>query len=345
MSLRPLLPLWAMAVVFVPLLAATLGLLLRGWRRPGRPIWGSIRLVLATLLLLTIGLRPSLPDSAAEGRTTDLDVIFAVDVTISMAAEDYDGAQERLVGVRADIEQLVEQLPGSRFSLVTFGGFVYTEVPFTTDGAALMSSASLLRHEFNTISAGSSLQSLNDPLLQLIERAEDTYPERTRVLVVLTDGEQTRDGEESFDLSGLHEHLGAALVLGYGTEQGGAMRQRAPWVPDQSEAPYLTDVRTGEQIISRLDPVALQRLADQLGGQYEQRSAPGPVAGTDALRSVSTQLDSPEEIVGYRDIHWMFAIPLLCLTLLELAVVARRLSAVPRAQPRPRPQPQVRSGA
>ena len=47
----------------------------------------------------------------------NLDVLFVVDTTISMWAEDYNGKNPRMEGVQADAEYIIDELSGSNFGL------------------------------------------------------------------------------------------------------------------------------------------------------------------------------------------------------------------------------------
>ena len=58
-------------------------------------------------------------DDNAEVISNDLDVLFVVDNTISMIAEDYNGDNTRLSAVKEDIKHIVEELEGAKFSIVT----------------------------------------------------------------------------------------------------------------------------------------------------------------------------------------------------------------------------------
>lgn len=336
MSLRPILPLWALILVFLPLLTLAGYLLVRSGRVGRASRWGALRLLSATVLLLFIGLRPSVPDQAGDVRELDLDVVLAVDVTISMGAEDYDGDSPRLEGVRADIDALADELPGARFSLVTYGAFVRTEVPFTTDVNAVRGAAEVLNYEFNHTSRGTSLEPIPAPIAELLDRADETHPDRTRILVVFGDGEQTVDDPAPFDFASLEEKIGGGLVLGYGTEDGGRMRSRS--LSFGGEAPtglYLYDRSTGQDAISRIDEENLNLIADQLGVEYEHRSQPGQVGGLDEVVAAAEQVDPEEdrEATTTRDVHWWFAIPLLGLATIEVTLAARRIgeiTALPR---------------
>lgn len=340
MSLRPMLPLWALLPAFLPLFGLAGYLLVRKRRGPDTSRWAALRLATATLLLLVIGLRPSIHEDAGEMRQLDIDVVFAVDVTISMGAEDYAAEGTRLDGVRLDIESMIHELPGARFSLVTYGALVRTEVPFTTDANAVLSAAQVLPYEFNHTSIGTSLAPVVEPMSQLLARADETHPTRTRIVILMGDGEETVADAAPFDFSGLADQIGGGMVLGYGTEQGGKMRSRQlSFGDEQNYGSYLRDPATGEDAISRIDEGNLRTIADQLGVEYTHRSEPGTVPGIEAMLDGASEVAAEQhhEATALRDIHWWFAIPLMGIALIEVLLAGRRLADVPRIPRRSRP--------
>ena len=94
-----------------------------GW---GTSAGSSLRAATAAVLLLLIAagaaaifIRPMYLSPSAEIMTTNLDVTFVVDTTISMWAED-GSSGTRLDSVKKDIREIVNALPGSNFSLIRF---------------------------------------------------------------------------------------------------------------------------------------------------------------------------------------------------------------------------------
>ena len=134
MILRPLAPAWLVVLAALVLLAVVAWLVVR---RAGERRWWLLR-GLMVLLATAIVLRPGVGEQPAEARTSDLEVLVVVDRTLSMSALDWDGGQPRLAGVRSDLRELTEGLPGARFSLVTSGRVVRQELPFTSDTTAFL---------------------------------------------------------------------------------------------------------------------------------------------------------------------------------------------------------------
>src|SRR5690606_29464063 len=84
----------------------------------GPVLWGLRLLMLVACFMML--LRPGIPGGATETLATDTDILIVVDTTASIVAEDWDGDGQRLDGVRADVQSIVDEYPGARFALISF---------------------------------------------------------------------------------------------------------------------------------------------------------------------------------------------------------------------------------
>ncbi|MCK6211293.1 VWA domain-containing protein [Georgenia sp. EYE_87] len=333
-------PVWALVLVVGPMLV----LCALAWWRARRTRDGTERawlrrtgMVLATL---AIGLAPAVP-TETETVETNAEVFFVVDRTGSMAAEDYNGDQARLEGVRHDIVAVMEALPGARYSVIGFDSQATRQLPLTTDSRAVRSWAETLRQEITWYSAGSTIDRPAATLTQTLEAAAERNPANVRLVFFLSDGENT-DGDNSSATpqEGAYAHLDPLVdggaVLGYGTAEGGRMRSYdgtdasgpgtdAPWITDETQP-------GAPPAVSRIDETNLRRLAEDLGVEYVHRIEPGPVdqlvAGIDVEELAA---DGRREIDTFRDVYWPAAALLALLTAweaFELAARWRRLREV-----------------
>lgn len=270
--------------VFIPLSILLYGLCALAWRatRDGQT-WLRRGLLVTGVLLL--GLTPAHQTPVAE-RETNAEYFFIVDLTGSMAAQDYDGTEERLEGVRADITDIVDTNPGARYSIIAFSSTATEQLPLTTDARAVRSWVDAARRESTNYSAGSSLNRPRDALRDALERARDNNPQNVRIALFFTDGENTENTD--IDYGSVADLVDAGYVFGYGTEDGAPML-RSFW-GEEDAGVYITDPETGEDAISRIDPENLRTLAEQLGLDYVHRTQPG---GAGALVA-----DIPTEIIA-----------------------------------------------
>jgi Ca-activated chloride channel family protein len=330
MIFQPVLP----AVLVVLLVLAIAGIAVwRLVRSSGgtRVVWvGRILLVLACGLLL---LRPGVAGGEAETLATEVDIVFVIDTTASIVAEDWDGDRPRIEGVRADVDEIVNRYPGARFCVITFDADAVVRVPLTTDATAVVSSISVLRPEVTANSRGSSVGIAATLLDDTLRSAAQLTPERLRMVFYLGDGEQTSTGSvESFAESS--DLISDGLVLGYGTAAGGPMRMTSL---DDGEGGYIT--YEGDRALSMIDPANLQTIADDLGVPYEGRSA-DEVLPLPEIPPTTTTTDGSTESVA--EFSWAVALAIAALLAVELARATTLLIVAARVSPRARPKPVAR---
>ena len=232
----------------------------------------ALLLLLAMLAgIAAVGIRPMYLSPDSEIKTTNLDVAFVVDTTISMWAEDHKGGM-RIDGVRNDIRSIMEALPGSSFSLITFDNGAQILTPFTQDIVAVEEMLGDLNMPSYATSRGSSLNTSYEALHMMVESAARKEGERKTVVFLFSDGETTNgDALQSFkDLGRL---VDSGAVLGYGTESGGAM-----YYPGRG---YIRNSSNGDKALSRIDETTLRQIAGDLSVPYinETKDAGTSLAG------------------------------------------------------------------
>ena len=322
-SFLPVAP-WAVLV-----LLAALGALLVWWPA-GRGERAETRLTRGRRtamvgLVLVAALRPAVPGTDIRVDASALDVYFVVDTTSSIMARDYAGETSRLTGVRADVRGVADQLPGARFSLLTFDADTTTRLPLTSDASALASAVDTLRAETSAFSRGSSITVARDAVRQALERGRESHPERPRIVFYVGDGEQTASTPPPpFILGG--DLLNGGAVLGYGTTGGGPMLSTG-----DRESGDILDPATGKPAISRIDEQQLRAIADQLGVAYLHRTAPDDgVAIIDAvqLRSMAAvrAADSTGSASGRTELYWVALLLLSLLAAWELGAATAAAS-------------------
>ena len=327
MSLQLLLPLPVVVIV----VATTALWAVRRWRTTERGRMSIVRIVAMVGLLVVIALDPAIDGGRVSAIRSEADVLFVVDTTGSMGAEDYDGEHTRLDGVRADIMALVDEFPGAHFALVTFDTTERIVVPWTTDVGALETAVSLLRQERTMYARGSQLDRPIDAIARLVPRRDDGS--RSSVVFYVSDGEQTT-GAEAPDYRSLEPSISDGAVLGYGTADGGRMRIYTE--RDSLLDQYIQDPETGTDAVSRIDENALRRIADDLDVPYLHRTSPGQGLG-DLAADIAG--DATRERGGTRDgdrrLYWVAAFGVVALALWQLAVTSIELSDARRALGRP----------
>ncbi|MEO8528358.1 MAG: VWA domain-containing protein [Pseudolysinimonas sp.] len=324
MTFQPVIP--AVLVVLIVLaIAAAAGWMMVRSHGGTRLIWVSrILLVFACGLLL---LRPGIAGGESQTLATEVDVVFVIDTTASIVAEDWDGDNPRIDGVRADVEEIVSRYPGARFGVITFDAEAVVRVPLTTDATAIVSSVSVLRPEVTANSRGSSV-GVAAPLLEdTLKAAKELTPERIRLAFYFGDGEQTSsDAVEPFD--GSADLISGGAVFGYGTAVGGPMRTTSL---GNGPGDYIT--YQGEKALSMIDPANLQTIADGLGVKYQQRTAGEAVELPEIPATTTTTNGSIETVAEF---SWVVALVIAALLAIELARATTLLVTATRVSPRTR---------
>jgi Ca-activated chloride channel homolog len=300
------------------------------------PVWamirasGATRLVWVNRLLLVLAcgvllLRPGIPGGETETLATEVDIVFVIDTTASIVAEDWDGDRPRIEGVRADVDDIVNRYPGARFSVITFDADAVVRVPLTTDATAVVSSVSVLRPEVTANSRGSSVGIAAQLLEDTLVSAASLSPDRVRMAFYLGDGEQTSgDTVESFaDSSDL---ISGGAVLGYGTAAGGPMRITSL---DDGQSGYI--MYQGERALSVIDPTNLQGIADDLGVAYQERSPDETLTVPDVPATTTTTAGTTEAVTEY---SWLVALVIAALLAIELSRATTSLAVAMRVSRR-----------
>ncbi|MGO1173430.1 MAG: vWA domain-containing protein [Actinomycetaceae bacterium] len=323
---------WVVAIVVLPLLALCVHALLRARSGEERTQWSWMRRTAMVLCLGVVAVAPAIPAEETEVGT-NADVFFVVDRTGSMAAEDYDGEAPRLEGVRSDMAGIVEAMPGARFSILAFDSQTTRELPLTSDGRAVGTWVDTLRQEVTYYSGGSSIDRPRQDLTDALARAQESNPGNVRLVFVLSDGENTAGDTSQHQLPGAWSDsaglVDAGAVLGYGTADGGNMRNYdgTDRTGPGSGAPYITDDATGEAAVSTIDEANLRTVAEQLGVPYEHRTEPGGaadlVAGID-VESIA-RADGRQNVDVYRDVWWPAMYVLVALLAWEAFELAGRM--------------------
>lgn len=278
---------------------------------PHRWLWG-LRLLMLVVLFAML-LRPGIPGGTSQTLATDTDVVLVVDTTASIVAEDWNGKEQRLEGVREDVQKIVDRYPGARFALITFDANAQLRLPLTTDATALMSSLDVLRPEVTTQSRGSSIGVANTLLAKTLQSAAKAAPDRSRMVFYFGDGEQTTSSSpESFGSSA--KYVDAGAVLGYGTTEGGPMRITSG--TGSSDDGYIE--YQGQPARSVIDEKNLGTIAKELGVEYEHRTADAAPKLPDAPAS-TTDYAASGEVGNVIELYWMFALVLLALLCVELS--------------------------
>jgi Ca-activated chloride channel family protein len=233
----------------------------------------NVHLRAAKLLLLYFAMFAAIVASARPQWGTRLepvtrrgvDVVVVLDHSLSMAAEDL--APNRLSHAKHAIDTLLQQMAGDRVALVTFAGQASLLCPLTLDHAAIRLFLDTVDVESVQVPGTALAEALKLALETFGERQPDGG-ERSRALVLFTDGEDHEGGVE--DVIRDIEKAGVSVyAVGCGTTRGAPIP-----VTDESgmHTGYKKD-REDRVVTTRLDEGVLELLALDSGGRYYRATA------------------------------------------------------------------------
>ncbi len=318
MSIRPIFPIGIMLAVFALGFLATAFLIIRTESKTTDKIFTLLRLSVIYVLVLVIGLRPVMVETKYEFETKNLDVLFVVDTTMSMWALDYNGRKERMTGVISDVNDIIDELAGSNFGLVTFDDTPHVLAPFTQDLQYIKDLLGTLSSPDSFFATGSDMSIAYQDIEALL-RSSSKKENRKAIVFFISDGEIT-NGKELVDYSNLAQYVDAGAVLGYGSSEGGKMRRDYGY-------DYVYDYNTHQDALSKIDENNLKAIADALEIEYiNMNSGSAGLEGQVTLikESSKTIIENGDGAEVTTDIYYYFAYPLIFMLLVEIIVFLRR---------------------
>lgn len=260
----------------------------------------AVLILLALSLSIVAAARPFWGVREREVASQGVNIIFAVDVSLSMLANDVPPS--RMEHARSLLRQMLTELRGHRIGLMPFAGEAFLQVPITSDYSMLMDMINAL--DTNTIGyQGTDIPSVID---QSITAFEAVGPGE-RVLVLLTDGEDHSNAiTEAAQRAADNDII--IFALGIGTTDG------APVILPNGR--FLED-RQGIKVLSRLEPEIVRDLADRTGGRAYTGGSSGMIAPGPLLRDLdgldTTEFAPRKRVVREERYQIPLALAVLCL--------------------------------
>ncbi len=144
-------------------------------------------LKLASLGLVIVALaRPQLGHSSNTVKASGVDIMFALDVSGSMEAQDFKlrgQPADRIDVVKSIVSKFIEARPNDRIGLLAFAGAPYLVSPLTLDHDWLLQNLGRVR-----VGAIEDATAIGSAIAVGVNRLRD-QPGKSKVLVLLTDGQ------------------------------------------------------------------------------------------------------------------------------------------------------------
>jgi Ca-activated chloride channel family protein len=263
---------------------------------------------LLAFLFLTFALvNPKIGSQLETVKREGVDIVFAVDVSKSMLAEDI--APNRIDKSKRLVSETINQLRSDRIGIIAYAAKAIPQLPITTDFGA----AKMFLQGLNTNMLSSQGTAIEEAI-GLANGYFDDENQTNRVLCIVSDGEDHGTGALAVAEKALE--LGITIfAIGVGTEKGGPIPIKKRGVVES----YKKDDQ-GEVVITRLQAETLKELANATDGLY--------VSGEDTQQAVELiierlqQMDKQEfeakQFVSYKDqFQWFLSVALflICLDL------------------------------
>ncbi len=267
------------------------------------------------LVFLILGLaNPKIGTKLETVKREGVDIVFAVDVSKSMLAEDI--APNRLEKAKRLVSEIINQLASDRIGIIAYAGQAYPQLPITTDYGA----AKMFLQSMNTDMLSSQGTAINEAI-ELAATYFNDEAQTNRVLFIISDGED-HSGSATLDAVDLAVEEGIQIyTIGVGTSKGGPIPLKRNGITES----YKKDTE-GEVVITRLNEEILEDIADDGAGEY--------IDGANTDEAVSMikeelfQMDKIEfeakQFAEYKDqFQWFLAAGLLLL-FLDVFVLDRK---------------------
>jgi len=170
---------------------------------------------LLALACLIVGLaNPKIGTKTETVRREGIDIVFAVDVSKSMLAEDV--APNRLEKSKQVVSQIINQLAGDRVGIVAYAGSAFPVLPITTDYAA----AKMFLQSMDTDMVSSQGTALDEAIELSASYFDKEDKGTSKMIILISDGED--HGEGADDVSEDAKKDGIKIItIGVGSEKGG----------------------------------------------------------------------------------------------------------------------------
>ena len=264
-----------------------------------------ITLSLGFICLIIALVNPKIGTSLQTVKREGVDIVFAIDVSKSMLAEDI--APNRLEKAKQLTTQIINTLVSDRVGIIAYAAKAVPQLPITTDYSA----AKMFLQNMNTDMLSSQGTAI-DEAIQLSRSYYNDEEQTNRVLVIISDGEDHNN--LSLDVAEAAAKEGIKIfTIGVGTEKGGPIPIKRNGIvmsykKDQNDA----------TVITKLNKKTLSEIADEANGTYVDGKNTSDVIETvgEILNKIDKKEFEAKEFAEFKDqFQWFLGLGLFFLIL------------------------------
>lgn len=219
-------------------------------------IWIKFTLWILAMVFLAIALvNPKIGTKMETIKREGIDIVFAIDVSKSMLAEDI--APNRLEKSKQLVSQIMSQLQTDRIGMVAYAGSAFPVLPLTSDyNAARMFLQSMNPTMIST--QGTSIDEAIEQSSNYFDQGNAT----NKLVVLISDGEDHSDNVETALETALTKKI-KILTIGVGTDNGGPI----PVKEKGQNIGFIRD-KNDEVVITKLNQSILENIGNKTKGGY-----------------------------------------------------------------------------
>jgi len=272
---------------------------LRSWKILFRPVLFLFRVLAVCCLIIALA-RPQTRNDEQLMNGEGIDIVLCLDISGSMLAQDF--TPNRMEAAKNVAANFIDNRPTDRIGLVIFSGESFTMCPLTTDRAVLKTQ--LFNVQSGLLADGTAIGS---GLATGVDRLR-TSPSKTKVIILLTDGENNGGIIDPNTAKEIAKSVGVRVyTIGMGSE-------------GYAQVPVQT---AGGVVLQRekvnIDEKLLTQIAQETGGRYYRAK------DNESLKNIYTEIDQLEksriEVTAFRrytEQFFPFVIAAVLLLFLEM---------------------------
>ena len=224
-----------------------------------KPILKIVSVIVGVSMLIIALINPKIGTKIETFQRLGVDIVFAIDVSKSMLAEDI--SPSRMDKSKQLVGQVINNLGGDRIGIVAYAGKAFPQLPLTTD----YSSAKMFLQNMNTDMLSSQGTAI-DEAIRLSSTYFDQDESTERILFIVSDGEDHND--LTYDMADLAAKNNITIYsIGVGTEKGSPI----PIKKNGIVMSYKKDIN-GDVVITKLNKTYLENISDKTGGKFIEGS-------------------------------------------------------------------------
>ncbi len=273
-----------------------------------------IFLLLGLSFLVLALVNPKIGTKLETVKREGVDIVFAVDVSKSMLAEDI--APNRMEKSKRLVSEIINQLASDRIGIIAYAGQAYPQLPITTDYGA----AKMFLQGMNTNMLSSQGTAINSAI-DLATTYYNDEAQTNRVLFIISDGEDHSEGNTQAAVEDAVANGIKVYTIGVGKPKGGPIPIKRNGVVETFKKNS-----EGEVVITKLNEPILAAIAEEGNGTYINGS--NTEAAVEFIKEELNKMDKKEfeakQFAEFKDqFQWFLGIGLLFL-FLEVFLLDRK---------------------